>query len=184
MGNLLYDSVINALSKIQFSNNFIHLNTIMESIAFPKKKFSTRKELINNLAYAESIKNNAIENNLSSGEKRLAVTKCQGALIALRISEVLDKLGDINSEIQIFKIGDIEIVGVPVELFVEYGIEIKSKSISPNTIIAGYANEVLGYVYTKDAVESGGYEVYASPFSTEAGEFIVSKVLEMEKALF
>ncbi len=85
---------------------------------------------------------------------------------------------------QIFKIGEVEIVAMPVELFVEYGLEIKSKSLSPNTIIAGYANEVLGYVYTKDAAEKGGYEVYDSPFSIEAGEFIINKVLKMEKTLF
>jgi hypothetical protein len=184
MGVLLFDSVINALPKMQYANDFVELNAMLENITFPKKNFPPREELVRNLAYSENVKNNAISNNLSAGEKRVAVTKYQGALISLNIFESLDKSGDINSEIQIFRIGDIEIVGIPVELFVEYGIEIISNSLSPNTIIAGYANEVLGYVYTKDAAEKGGYEAYASPFSAEAGEFIVKKVLEMEKTLF
>jgi hypothetical protein len=184
MGALLFDSVIKALSEIRNANESVELNAMLDNIKIPKKNFPPREELVRNLIDADNYKNSVSNNISSSGEIRLAVTKYQGALISLKLSEILNKSGDINSEIQIFRIGEVEIVGVPVELFVEYGLEIKSKSLSPNTIIAGYANEVLGYVYTKDAAEKGGYEVYASPFSIEAGEFIINKVLKMEKTLF
>lgn len=184
IGTLLYDRVIGALSDIQYDYSPVVLNAKLEDIKFPAKKPLPREELIKNLEYAEKAKDDAIKKNLSAGEKRLAVTKYQGALISLKLSEIMEKTDVINSEIQIFKIGNIEIIGVPVELFVEYGIEIKNKSCSPNVIIAGYANEVLGYVYTKDAAEEGSYEAYASPFSDEAGEVLVNKILEMERTLY
>lgn len=184
MGALLFDSVITALSEKKNTNEFVALNAALGNITLPKKVFPPREDLVRNLAIAETARNSALNKSISSGEIRLAVTRYQGALISLNLSEILNKSGNINSEIQVFRIGNIEIVGVPVELFVEYGLEIKSKSLSPNTIIAGYANEVLGYVYTKEAAEKGGYEVFASPFSIETGEFIVNKVLEMERTLF
>lgn len=184
MGGLLFDSVINSLSEIKYTDASILLNAKIKNVTFPKKNFPPREELIKNLEYAEKVKNNVIDKDLPPGEKRIAITKYQGALIALGLSDILEKSGDIKSEIQIFRIGNIEIVGVPVELFVEYGLDIKSRSLSPNTIIAGYANEVLGYVYTREAAEKGSYEVYASPFSADAGEFIVDTVLEMERTLF
>lgn len=184
MGDILYDSVINSLSQVQYYDSYAVLNAKLEDITFPLKKLLPREELVKNLEYAERAKNNAINNNLSAGEIRLAVTKYQGALISLNQSEILEKSDGINSEIQIFRIGNIEIIGVPVELFVEYGIEIKGKSQFPNPIIACYANEVLGYVYTSDAAKKGSYEAYASPFSDEAGKVLVNKVLEMERAQF
>lgn len=184
MGSLLYDRVIDSLSHIKYNNSNVVLDARLEKIMLPSKKYLPREDLIKNLEYAERAKNNIINSNLSTGEKRLAVTKYQGALISLNLSEILEKSDGIKSEIQIFRIGNIEIIGMPVELFVEYGIKIKSKSHFPNVIIAGYANEVLGYVYTRDAAEEGGYEVYASPFSDEAGEVLVNKVLEMERTLF
>lgn len=184
IGTCIYESVISALSNMKDTNEFIKLGAAAEKIKLPVKSFPPREVLVENLISAENDKNNAICRKLSSGEIRLALTRYQGARILLSLSEILDKSGYITGEIQIFRVGNIEIVGVPVELFVEYGIEIKSKSLSSNTIIAGYANEVLGYVYTKNAALRGGYEVYASPFSIEAGKSIVEKALEMERKLF
>lgn len=184
VGTLLYEKVVNSLSEIHYDNSFVELYAKLENLTFPTKKLLSEEQLVRNLEYAEMAKNNAINNNLSAGQKRLAITKYQGAQISMNLLEILENLNGINSEIQIFRIGNIEIIGVPVELFVEYGIEIKCKSTSQNAIIAGYANEVLGYVYTKEAAEKGSYEVYASPFSDEAGDVIVNKVLEMERSLF
>lgn len=184
LGALLYDSVINTLNEMKNTNEYVEINAVIENIILPKKDFPPKEELIRNFINAENYKNSVINSNSSPGEKRLAVTKYQGALISLNLFEPLNRSGDIKSQIQILKIGDMEIIGVPVELFVEYGLEIKRKSLSPNRIIAGYANEVLGYVYTKEAIEKGGYEVYASPFSIEAGEYIINKIFEMEKAIF
>lgn len=184
IAGLLYDRVINSLDKVEYFNSSPKLNAKLEKVTFPMKKLLPREQLVKNLKDAERAKNKVMNSNVSPGEKRLAVTKYQGAEISLNLLEKLEGLEGIKSEIQIFRIGNAEIVGVPVELFAEYGMEIKSKSHSSNVIIAGYANEVLGYVYTVDAAAERSYESYASPFSDEAGCELVNKVLEMEGTLF
>lgn len=184
IAQLLYEKVINSLSTAEFFDSYPHLQTKLEEIIFPVKKLLAREKLVENYKNAEKNKNEIMDSNMSIGEKRLAITKLQGAKISLDLFKTLEGKKDIRSEIQIFRIGDMEIVGIPVELFVEYGIEIKNKSCSSNVILACYANEVLGYLCTEDAVSRGGYEAYASPFSPEAGRELVRKVLEIERTLF
>ena len=160
------------------------LQSKLEEIVLPVKKLLPKEQLMENYLDAEKNKSRILGSTLSMGEKRLAITKCQGARISLNLLEILKERKDIRSEIQIFKIGNIEIIGIPLELFVEYGMDIKKKSHSSNVVLACYANEVLGCLCTEEAALAGGYEAYASPFSTEAGWELVKKVLEIERTLF
>jgi len=61
-------------------------------------------------------------------------------------------------EVQVFRIGDTAIVGVPGEYFVEYGLSIKEWSPFPITFIGGLANACYGYIPTTDAFYPGTYE--------------------------
>lgn len=96
----------------------------------------------------------------------------------------LNKIGgkSLSSEIQVVSLGDIALVSIPGELFVEYGLEIKKKSPSPHTFIIGYANDYVGYIPTLEAFQEGGYEVRtgaASKLDPKAGEIITEKVLKI-----
>ena len=96
----------------------------------------------------------------------------------------LSKIGreSLSSEIQVVSLGDIALVSIPGELFVEYGLEIKKKSPFPHTFIIGYANDYVGYIPTLEAFQEGGYEVrlgLASKLDPKAGEMITGIVLEM-----
>jgi len=61
-------------------------------------------------------------------------------------------------EIQLISIGDFAMVGIPAELFCEFGLEIKKKSPVPNTFVAELANGWAGYIPTEEAFKHGGYE--------------------------
>jgi hypothetical protein len=61
-------------------------------------------------------------------------------------------------EIQVLKLGDLNLVGIGAEVFCEIGLNIKKQAGSP-TFVIGYANHDIGYIPTRKAFEEGGYEV-------------------------
>ena len=77
-------------------------------------------------------------------------------------------------EIQVFRLGDIAIVGLPGELFVEAQLEIKIKSPAHPTYVAHNCNSWPGYIPTKRAFEGGGYETQTANWS-----MLVPGALEM-----
>ena len=98
----------------------------------------------------------------------------------LTLGKISEK--NLSSEIQVVSLGDIGLVSIPGELFVEYGLEIKKKSPFSHTFIIGYANDYVGYIPTSKAFKEGGYEVRtgaASKLDPKTGGIISKRVLEM-----
>jgi hypothetical protein len=62
-------------------------------------------------------------------------------------------------EVQAFRIGDIALVGLPGEVFVEYQHQIKACSPFAATFVLAYTNGNIGYLPTAAAFPEGGYEV-------------------------
>lgn len=86
-----------------------------------------------------------------------------------------------EAEIQIFALGDLAIVGLPAEIFVEFGLEIKRGSPFRYTIVNQLTNgSVSGYVCTREAYLQGGYETRLRTYSRlqeEAGDLFVEHAL-------
>lgn len=57
-----------------------------------------------------------------------------------------------------FRIGDIGLVTLPGEVFVDWQVYIKERSPFPWTYPVELSNDSLGYLITRDAWEGGGYE--------------------------
>jgi len=82
--------------------------------------------------------------------------------------------------------GGFAMVGLPGEVFVELGMQIRSRSPFPVTLVVGYANGDIGYVPTRSAYPEGGYEVehayryygFPAPLAPEAGEMMVEAGVE------
>jgi neutral ceramidase len=82
--------------------------------------------------------------------------------------------------IDVIQLGELNLVTVPGELFVEYGLALKERMGNP-TWILGYTNGSLGYIPTPDAYERQDYEAdlayryhgYPAPFSSKTGQSIV-----------
>ncbi|MBM3239171.1 hypothetical protein FJZ31_22990 [Candidatus Poribacteria bacterium] len=62
-------------------------------------------------------------------------------------------------EIQAMQLGDVAIVALTGEVFVELALEIDARSPSRQTIVLGYTNGCIGYVPNEEAYPYGGYEV-------------------------
>ncbi|QOC92294.1 hypothetical protein [Micromonospora craniellae] len=70
-----------------------------------------------------------------------------------------DRTPTIDVEVQGIRIGDLALLGIPAELFVEIGLRIRAGSPFRTTLVSGYTNGVLFYVPTAAAFEQGGYEI-------------------------
>jgi hypothetical protein len=81
-----------------------------------------------------------------------------------------------TAEIQVLLLGDCAVVGVPGELFVELGLQIKENAYPTRALVATCANGRAGYIPTREAFRRGGYETTFGPVSMlapDAGERIV-----------
>lgn len=93
--------------------------------------------------------------------------------------------GTVKTEIQAFKIGEICIVGIPGEPFVEIGLEIKRRisEIMPEAkcvITLGYCNDCgLGYIPIAKAYDEGGYEPSATILAKGSAEIITEETLKL-----
>jgi neutral ceramidase len=86
----------------------------------------------------------------------------------------------ITTEIQVLKLGDIYILGLPGEILVEVGLDIKKKAGLESLIIAELSNDTIGYVCHSQAYEQGGYEsVSGTNLEKGAGELIVNHALDL-----
>jgi hypothetical protein len=88
--------------------------------------------------------------------------------------------------VQVLRIGDVAIVGVPAEYFTQLGLDIKNRSPFRSTYIAELANDWIGYLPNLEGHKLGGYQVwtgfhsYAEPGT---GERIADQAVAMLKEL-
>lgn len=68
------------------------------------------------------------------------------------------KLFSQEMEVQTFRIGVLVLAGFPGELFVEFGLELKQKSLAKFTMVQTHSNGISGYIVTHEAMKQGGYE--------------------------
>lgn len=104
--------------------------------------------------------------------------------VAERFARNLLELDTLPAErptaIGLITIGDLGLVALPGEVFVEHGLRLKEHSPHRVTAIVGLADDHLGYLPTRRAFAQGGYETWRSPTSWTrpgTGEDLVETVL-------
>jgi hypothetical protein len=83
--------------------------------------------------------------------------------------------------LQAVRIGDLALVAIPFEVFVEMGLELKAKSPFSDTFAVSLANGAYGYLPTVAHHELGGYETWLGTNQVEiqAAPKIVDTLLQM-----
>ena len=74
-------------------------------------------------------------------------------------------------------VSNLAIVGIPGELFVELGLALKANQHFQHTFVAGYCNDLIGYIPTRAVYPEGGYEVDTARIAAGTGETIVDTAL-------
>jgi neutral ceramidase len=85
-------------------------------------------------------------------------------------------------EIQVIAVGDVAFVGLPGEIFTEYGLQIKAHSPFAQTFVVELANGWHGYIPTVEAFAHGGYETrlgYTSRLVPESGDRMAETALSL-----
>jgi len=86
----------------------------------------------------------------------------------------------VTTEIQVLRLGDIYILGLPGEILVEVGLEIKKRAGLENLFIVTLSNDTIGYVCHSQAYEEGGYEPGSGTNLAEgAGEIMIKEALNI-----
>lgn len=96
---------------------------------------------------------------------------------------------EVNTEVQVIRLGALAFVSAPGELFVELGLAIKSAAPIPHIFLCGFGNDDVGYIPTRWAYPKGGYEIseaykyygYPTALAAEAGEKLVATVNQLLK---
>ena len=85
-----------------------------------------------------------------------------------------------RAEVQVLRIGNLFLVALPCECFVEYALEIKQR-VAGRTFVISMANgETQGYITTPGAT---GYEANLSMFKPESGALLVETALSLVENL-
>ena len=98
-----------------------------------------------------------------------------------------NEAGDYEStnpcEVFVLRVGsDFILVGLSGEPCVRIGLRIKAQLVPNPVLLAGYAGIHVGYIPSADMIPERGYEAgseYARPYSPEAEDFLVDKVMTM-----
>ncbi len=86
----------------------------------------------------------------------------------------------LTTEIQVLRVGRTYILGLPGEILVEIGLQIKKVAGVDNLIIISLANDACGYVCTRRAYSQGGYEPgQGTNLAPGAGEIMLDQSLDL-----
>ncbi|MBA2518906.1 MAG: hypothetical protein H0V24_04520 [Chloroflexia bacterium] len=91
-----------------------------------------------------------------------------------------------TAELQIMQVGRAALVGLPGEIFVDLGLDLKRRLPAPVTAVVSLANDHIGYVPTRAAYAQGGYETWATRSSWTApgtGEAVVDAAVTLYEAM-
>ena len=85
-----------------------------------------------------------------------------------------------DAEVHVLRIGDIAVCTNPFELFLDFGVQMKSRSPALQTFVIQLVHGA-GYLPTADAVRGGGYSaiVQSSEVGPEGGQVLADKSVEM-----
>lgn len=145
------------------------LDYTQEQVTLPVKPIQARAKLEQALAEAR----HRLAEAESAPEHRVVEAEIEGLELQLSMGP---RPAELETEVQVFRVGSAYIVSLPGELFVAYGLQL-SKALAPAPVlIAGYANDYIGYVTTPDA--GSGYEADVAVVPPEAGAMLVQAALK------
>ena len=127
------------------------------------------------------------EQELAAAKKVLAaaespVLKTLPEIYAHEAVELSRFPDEVPVKLQVLRIGDLALAGIPGEPFVEIGLDLKKRSPFGTTAVVGLANAYHGYLPTPRHHDLAGYETWRSRWSylePDASAKITDELLEM-----
>ncbi|UCG58590.1 MAG: neutral/alkaline non-lysosomal ceramidase N-terminal domain-containing protein [Phycisphaerales bacterium] len=97
-----------------------------------------------------------------------------------RITDAGTEDKHLTTEIQVIRLGDVYILGLPGEVLVEVGLQIKKRAGLQNLLIVSLSNDAIGYVCHSEAYDEGGYEPgTGTNLAKGAAEILIEQALAL-----
>ena len=114
------------------------------------------------------------------------VAHMQIYLGVLQRFEMQDAVDNVIPEIHVIRLGSIAIATNPYELFLDYGNQIKARSVCEQTFLVQLANGADGYLPTAKAEAGGHYSAFiaSGQVGHQGGEQLVRQTLENIREMF
>ncbi len=176
MGDRLADDVARAEEEAQFTDQ-IALDARSVEIAIPLRRVPVEVE-----QEARAL----LEQDYDDSDHNAHREHTYARMIVELVEEKRER-PLVPGEIQAFRLGNVGVVLLPGEIFVEHGLTIKLHSPAARTFVVELANGIMGYVPTREAFEGGGYEQRLgnnSKLSPVAGEFMTETALAVLDSMF
>jgi neutral ceramidase len=152
----------------------------------PLKRYAPISEMKRQREQAGQRMNEAENQGLPNREKILA----KQASLFSRIEEYYALLSEglpepmrLEAELTAIRIGETALLSLPGEVFVGISLNIRGRSPFVKTMFLGLANDYIGYVPTKEANASLGYEVVASRVTPEADAILTDAAIGLLEQL-
>ncbi len=191
VGRILGKAAVSAIEKAEWLDE-LNMNVAVSSIEVDIRNFGTEEEVAARMAedeanykelYAKYGKSENREEYYLWQNANLKLLGSQNQLGYVRLLnkgikiEMLEE--EVPAEIQIIRLGDVCVVGLQGELFVEYGLYIKGMAGFKTVIVNELSNGKLpGYLYTPESLVTGGYETDTSLIGEKFGRKLINKTLE------
>ncbi len=114
-----------------------------------------------------------------AGELRKAITRVEGAQGQAVMARTYGAAAAGETQMQVLRIGDLALVGLPGEPFTRIVLDIKTASPIKNTIVVSYANDYSGYFPDRASVLAGSYEALISPYDETVGDQLTRAALQL-----
>ncbi|MEA4887904.1 MAG: neutral/alkaline non-lysosomal ceramidase N-terminal domain-containing protein [Clostridiaceae bacterium] len=177
IGRKLSEKVLSAIQNSQaFSGNI----DVSEKEISVRLRKPTAEQLLQSKEILDVLGDELTECVLAKGKDYVDVFF---AMQALQIQA--DKNTQRSVYLQIIKIGDVSVFGIPCQIFVNYGKKIKA-ACGVGCMISAFANDYCGYVPTKECMKKGVYEATLAPTSAleaNTGDKICDAIIEMYRTI-
>lgn len=164
----------------------VTLNATSRFLKLPKKKTPSPEEARKNFKLAKEKLDELRRRKAPDPEIRTAITDFQGTRMELIRAEKSKhnvehpkSLETVSTEVQVLRVNDALLVGIPGELFVEVGMSIKKGSGLENVFIVGYANDYISYILSPKAYRLNILEKFMTETTYEGVSKIQNTALKL-----
>ncbi len=189
LGRTLGESVARSLERLdrsRFSSD-CRLGGVVGEIALPRRRFLEVAEAERLLDHHRAEFRRLKEAGAEAAKVRGAECAVFGAEGTVQLAHLQER-GDLQRaleedapvEVQVVQVGEVSLIGLPGEWFVEYGLELKRRWPNRAFVVSLVNGHVQGYVATAEAVAEESYEALTAVFDgPEAGRRMIETVMGM-----
>jgi len=184
LGTILGKEVLRVVKETE-THSLVNLSVMTERVYLPLRELPRPLEAEEQVKEKEELVRRLESQNASEKEVIRAKIAAVYAKIELghAMKAALLPKREIEAELQAIALDDTLIIGLPGEIFVQIGLNLKNRSRFNHTFVIGYANGNIGYIPTEKALREGGYEVTASEFGLESVKKLEEAALNLVKRI-